>query len=269
MGKRYTNLSGICSTGTLAKTGQPYSIVMQGKADIDAMLALQATVMNDLSAEEKSYLVPKDRAFFEKHFASDNIVLGVVVDGKLVAQAIIVNPTSKNPKTGMTDMPGNLPPEKVTVIQGVIVHPDYRGNRLMTEMVDAWLKIAQFEGRRHAIAEVSTTNHFSWSVFLKEGLHIHSIGYDPADAVYLYNMHANVKKLINARLKPAFNAVAPRGGKNMPCNVTNIEAQKTLIARGFNGVAFDRPNQRIIFAKPANNNPLTTVKKCITKIFRS
>lgn len=269
MGKRYTNLSGICSTGTLAKTGQSYSIVMQTPRDIDAMLALQATVMAELSAEEKSYLVPKDRAFFEKHFASDNIVLGVKVDGQLVAQAIIVNPTAKNPKTGMTDMPGNLAPEKLSVIQGVIVHPDFRGNRLMTEMVDAWLKIAQFEGRRHAIAEVSTTNHFSWSVFLKEGLHIHSIGYDKADAVYLYNMHANVTKLIKARLTPAFNAAAPRGKVHTPCHVNNIKAQKVLIARGFNGVAFDRTNQRIVFAKPANSNPITTVKKCITKIFRS
>ena len=40
---------------------------------------------------------------------------------------------------------------------------------------------------------------------MKEGLQLHSIGYDDEDAVYLYNMHANVKKLINARLQPTLD----------------------------------------------------------------
>lgn len=262
MGNRYQNISGIFKTDSLIKTGQQYQIVLQTPADIDAILALQTTVMNDLTAEEQSYLVPKDRAFFEKHFASDNIVLGVMVDGKLVAQSIIVNPTKKNPKTGMTDMPGRIPPERVTVIQGVIVHPDFRGNRLMTEMVDAWLNIARFEGRRHAIAEVTAENHFSWAVFMKEGLQLHSIGYDDEDAVYLYNMHANVKKLINARLQPAFNtAAAKHSPKSVVVANSDIKTQQKLLRKGFKGVARNSQTGDIIFDKPKSKGIISTIKK--------
>lgn len=262
MGNRYQNISGIFKTDSLIKTGQQYQIVLQTPADIDAILALQETVMKDLTAEEQSYLVPKDRAFFEKHFASDNIVLGVMVDGKLVAQSIIVNPTKKNPKTGMTDMPGRIPPERVTVIQGVIVHPDFRGNRLMTEMVDAWLNIARFEGRRHAIAEVTAENHFSWAVFMKEGLQLHSIGYDDEDAVYLYNMHANVKKLINARLQPAFNtAAAKHSPKSVVVANSDIKTQQKLLRKGFKGVARNSQTGDIIFDKPKSKGIISTIKK--------
>lgn len=262
MANRYQNTSGIFKTGSLIKTGQSYQIVLQTAADIDAMLALQAVVMDTLSSEEKSYLVPKDRAFFEKHFASDNLVLGIKVDGQLVAQSVIVNPTRKNPKTGMTDMPGRLAPERVTVIQGVIVHPDFRGNRLMTRMVDAWLNIARSEGRRHAIAEVTSDNHFSWSVFMKEGLHLHSIGYDPEDAVHLYNMHASVKQLITARLHPAFNSVAPKNdlGKPTAAN-TDIAGQKKLLGLGFKGVARDSRTGHIIFDKSAAVSAPPAIKK--------
>lgn len=262
MATRYQNISGIFKTDTLIKTGQQYQIVLQGPADIDAMLALQATVMDELSDEEKSYLVPKDRAFFEKHFANENIVLGVKVDGKLVAQSVVVNPTKKNPKTGMTDMPGRIPPERVTVIQGVIVHPDFRGNRLMTEMVDAWLNIARYEGRRHAIAEVTSDNHFSWAVFMKEGLQLHSIGYDPDDAVYLYNMHANVKKLINARLQPAFNSAAKKHGPASKAVANaDISQQQKLLRKGFKGVARNNQTGDIIFDKPARPGIAAIIKK--------
>ncbi len=249
-------------TGALIKTGQPFDIVLQTSADIPAILHLQKTVMDQLGDEEQSYLVPKDRAFFEKHFASDNIVLGIKVDGQLVAQAVIVNPSAKNPKTGMTDMPGCIKPHKVTVIQGVIVHPDFRGNRLMTEMVDAWLDIARAQGRIHAIAEVTAENHFSWSVFMKEGLQLHSIGYDREDAVHLFNMHANVKKLIHARLAPAFNtAAAKTGPRSVICAANDLAQQKKLLSKGFKGVARDNRTGNIIFDKPKGATLRTLLKK--------
>ncbi len=252
MGQKNKNPAQFLTKGTLAKTGQPYEMVLQGAGDIDAILDLQKIAMDDLSDEEKSYLVPKDRAFFEKHFASGNLMLGIISEGKLVAQCVIVNPTKQSPKTGMTDMPGRLAPHRVTVIQGVIVHPDYRGNRLMSEMVDVWLEIARMQGRRHAISEVTVDNHFSWAVFMKEGLQLHSIGYDPDDAVHLYNMHAEVSQLIEQRLNIAFNQVAapPPSQKAVPVSLHELDKQRALIKKGFKGVARNPKTGEVIFDKP-------------------
>lgn len=253
-------------SGHLRKTGEEYHMRLQTPADIDAILALQDVVMDDLTEEEQVYVVPKDRAFFEKHFANGGLVLGVFCGGRLVAQSVIVNPTRANPKTGMTDMPARMAVHKVTVIQGVIVHPELRGNRLMTVMVDAWLDIARRDGRCHAIAEVAAGNHFSWKVFMKEGLQLHSIGYDPEDAVHLYNMHARVNGLIKRRLQPEFNTVAARPPESsVVCKAGNLEQQKKLLGKGFRGTATQDHGQSIVFEKhrrPLGATIKDTIRKC-------
>ena len=88
-------------TGTLAKSGQDYKIVELTKQQIPEILALQSKVIGDLKPEEKSFVLPKDKEFFEKHFDTGNDMLGIIVDGKLIAQSILLYPTKENPKTGL------------------------------------------------------------------------------------------------------------------------------------------------------------------------
>jgi hypothetical protein len=235
-------------TGTLKKTGAPYEITTLTPADIPQILNLQDEVFDSLTADEQNFLLRKDKSFFENHFAHGNIVLGIVSEGKLVAQSVILHPTSAHPKSGMTDMALDAKPEEVTVLQGVIVHPDYRGNKLMTFMVDEWLAVANAEGRKHALAEVTTGNFFSWSVFMKEGLGIHSLGCDKSDGTDLYNMYAEVAPLMEKRLKGDFNNAAAV----VKVPLGDIESQKTLTNAGFLGVAFEAANQNIVFQAPKN-----------------
>lgn len=232
-------------TSRLKKTGEDFSIVTLCPADIPQMLALQNDVFLDMTKEEQNFLLRKDRKFFEDHFANGNPVLGIISGGKLVAQSIVVNPTAAHPKSGMTDMTLDATPEQITILQGVIVHPDFRGNKLMTYMVDEWLDIAKKEGRKHAIAEVATGNFYSWSVFMKEGLSIHSLGHDDKDGADLYNMHAKVQPMIKQRLKPEFNKASKL--PSVEVAASDLESQKTLTKAGFVGVAFNAANQNIIF----------------------
>jgi ribosomal protein S18 acetylase RimI-like enzyme len=234
--------------GSLKKSGGDFALVSLSAKNIDAILALQDIIFDSLSEQEQSFLLRKNEEFFEKHFAAGNIVLGVVHNGQLVAQSVVVNPTAQNPKTGMVDMVLDAQPWQVTIIQGVVVHPAYQGNRLMSEMVDAWLAIAEKQGRTHAIAEVAVGNYYSWSIFMKEGLHIHSMGVDPADGTELYNIHAKVAPLVKKRLQPDFNKA---GAKNsIKCSHADIEAQKKLLSSGYKGVRFDPASGTIEF-KPS------------------
>lgn len=243
------NTTTIMQTGPLPKSGGDYSLVLLSVAHIEQILLLEKEVINALSQEERSYLLEKDKYFFEQHFANGNLVLGVVHDGVLVAQSVVVNPTPTNPKNGMVDMPLKAKPEEVTVLQGVIVDSAYRGNALMTKMVDVWLDVADKNGRIHALAEVAVGNKYSWAVFMKEGLRIHSMGCDPSDGTEVYNIHADVKVLIQERLSPAFNKVA--GVKEISCARKNIAAQKALLAQDYEGVEYDAKNDNIVFA-PVN-----------------
>lgn len=210
----------ILNTGILPKNGKPFAVILQSEKNIEDILALQALVLSGLTEAEKCFILPKSRAFFEKHLAAGNPVLGIVSEGQLIAQSIVVNPTKERPSTGMVDMRLKAKPEKVTLIQGIIVHPGYRGNALMSVMVDEWLEIAKKQGRTHAIAEVATDNEYSLAVFLKEGLTIHSTGTDPADGTKVFNIHAKVKPLIRKRLSASFNS---KSGKSSP----KIQAKKS------------------------------------------
>ncbi|MEZ0225220.1 MAG: GNAT family N-acetyltransferase [Alphaproteobacteria bacterium] len=238
----------ILQTGPMKKSAGNYALVLLQAKDIPQMLGLQDVAFAALTQDQQTYLHHKTPAFLEKHLAQGNVILGVVADGKLVAQSVVVNPTRLNPNSGMTDMKLDVKPEKLTVIQGVIVDPVYRGNNLMTVMVDEWLALAKAEGRTHALAEVTVQNHHSWSVFMKEGLQIHSMGHDGTDNSEVYNMHASVTHLIGRRAKPDFNKAAAR--KSATCHMSQLLHQKALLRKGYVGVSFNAANQNIVFRAP-------------------
>lgn len=234
------------------KAGGTGTLVSLSPEHIDQILSLQDEVFGALSEDERAFLVKKNRAFFEAHFSHGNIVLGIVHDGHLVAQSVIVNPTTQHPKTGMVDMALTAKPEQITVLQGISVHPDYRGNRLMTVMVDAWLAEARRQNRTEALAEVAVGNHYSWSVFMKEGLRIDSLGIDPADGTQVYNVTANVTSLSKQRLKRTFNRKAARHG--VTCPKDDLKRQRELLAEGYKGVKFNPANGDILF-RPSKRAP--------------
>lgn len=237
----------ILHTAPLKKQSGEYALVLLQEKDIPQMMALQDVAFAALPPEQHCYLHHKSPEFLKKHLADGNIVLGAVAGGQLVAQSVVVNPSLKNPDTGMTDMPLGAQPRKMTVMQGVIVDPAYRGNNLMTAMVDEWLAHAKSQKRTHAVAEVTIENYHSWSVFMKEGLHIHSIGYDKTDNSKVYNMHASVSHLIKKRARGDFNKVAR---KSAVCNMNQLLPQTALLNKGYIGVSFDMASKTITFKAP-------------------
>jgi hypothetical protein len=227
-------------TGQLKKTGEEYTLVSLSDKNIDQILALEDVAFAGLAAGEEAYLLRKDRNFFENHFAAGGDVLGVVHNGHLIAQSIIVNPTAAHPKTGMA-LQTAAPLESLTVLQGVIVDPAYQGNNLMGVMVEAWLAAAQKNGRTEALAEVLPGNAYSWSVFLQKGLHLESIGVDPADNAEVYNMHGHIPSLGRVFKKSAKKTVC--------CPQHDIAAQKQLFTAGYKGASFDRANDNLEFRR--------------------
>ena len=233
----------LLKTGRLKKTGGTYLMVLLNEKDIPQMLALQDVALDALTPQEQTFLHHKTPEDLKKHFKyANNMVLGIVHNGQLVAQSMIVNPTPSHPNSGMSDLKLDVRPEKISTIMGVIVDPAYRGNKLMTVMVDEWLASAKADGRTHALAEVTVENHHSWSVFMKEGLQIKGIGHDDSDNSDVYNMHAFVSHLIKKRARGDFNKVAR---KTVKCGMNQLLPQKSLLRQGYVGVGFDASNQNI------------------------
>lgn len=235
--------------GTFAKTSESYEVTMQTIDNLDEITRLHQEIFDRLEEHEKPYLIERDKSYFENHFEQGHVVVGVVHNGRLVAQALMTLPSEEYPYTGMTDMNmSSLPLEKIAVLNGAIVHPDYRGNSLQTVLTEARIKLAEMRGREHLVSEVAVNNRFSWSTLLKSGLSIHSLGTDSDDGTQLYNLHirANDRGTVH-KLRNEFNHNSRRN--IVSCSQNNLEAQQILISLGYRGVANDIAGQTIQFAR--------------------
>lgn len=229
-------------TGRFKKTGEEYSLVLLAASHIDHILGLQNIAFSHLTENEKFYLANKDRNFFENHFAVGNETLGIVHKGHLIAQAIIVNPTQASPKTGI-DLEIDVPLETVAVLQGAIVHPDYRGNQLQGVLIEERLAVSQKNGRMEILSEVAIGNSFSWSALLRKGLHIESIGQSPFTGAEVYVLRAHLASL---------GKLLKSGGTKVVCAQTDLAKQKELLANGYKGATYDPVHRTITFQRPAN-----------------
>ncbi len=242
----------ILKTGRLEKTGEEYSLAQLSARNIDQVLALQDVAFAHLTGEENVYLAAKDRGFFEKHFDAGNEVLGIVHNNRLIAQAIIVNPTPARPHTGI-DMQIDAPLETIAVLQGAIVDPAYRGNSLQGVLVDERLALSAKNGRTEIFSEVALSNSFSWSVLLQKGLHIACTGISPYTGAEVYVLRGRITSP-DARFDE--NTGKETCAREITvCPQADVARQKQLLAAGYKGTRFDRINRTITFQRLARTMP--------------
>jgi ribosomal protein S18 acetylase RimI-like enzyme len=203
-----------------------------------------------LADNEKTYMLDKSLDYFAKHLnrGEGNAILGILDGDKVIAQSMILHPTSDNMNTNMTDMPNEPDPLMSSVMQAVSVDSTYRGQKLMEIMIDHWVDHAQTHGRTHLLAEVQVENVASYANFLKRGMNIVSIGQDPDDGVNLYNAHETVANMKTKRLTDVFNFHANKPMIKTP--IQDLETQKTMLNEGFIITARDKANNSLIILKP-------------------
>jgi hypothetical protein len=211
--------------------------------------SFHAHINSSLSTTESNFFLEKDYSYFQDHLSPDTEgeIIGAIVDGKLVAQAIIHNPEPKKPDTGMVDLQRSFNALDCTVIQGIGVLPEVRGNQLAERIAQAWLKDAHRKGKVHALAEIEIRNIASWNSLIKGGLDLIEIGIDPEDGSVLYNAHALVKDAIQKPLKTEFNHHAQKD--LIFCQHTDMAQQEILFGKSYKGIAFDKKTKSIIFKK--------------------
>lgn len=246
MAKTNKNNNEILNIGTLCKSGQNYCVKLLDADCLDEIMGLQQKIIDSLPDDQKSFILPKSRTFFENHFKRGaNTMIGIYCEGELIAQSIVLNPSAAHPETGMVDMALVDKPETLSIIEGVLVDPAFRGNRLMEEMVGHWIDYAEQIGRKHVIAEIAIDNPYSWGVFLDKGLTLHSTGTDPDDGTELYNAHESIANIRSKQLSGVFNHYAEK----KTCDAHDLDTQKELLKQGFKGVAYDRKSKKLTMAK--------------------
>lgn len=237
----------IISTGELPRTGGMYCLVLLSRNHVGAMLELETTVYHSLKEEQRTDIVFHDRPAFEKHFDEGHAAIGLIHNGRLAAQSLLLLPSKQHPDIHLTDMRFGASPEKVAVLSGMRVLPEYQGNNIQKLMIGARLNVAQQNNRLHVITECAVRNRASWHNLLQDGLAIHSMGRDPGDGTELYNLYASLNPLMKKRLKPDFNKAACRKTVHVPR--ADLAQQEKLLAAGHKGVCYHRDSDTIGFKK--------------------
>jgi ribosomal protein S18 acetylase RimI-like enzyme len=164
----------------------PHYIRTLDENHIPAMLALQET-------SGDGQVLDRTAGSLKAHFAAGHTAIGVFHRGKLVGQSLIRTETV--PATGVPQQ-GGLRREfmKQSLIGGVIVAREARGQGLGEAMIGLWLGMAQKDGADIAHARVRTGNQKSWEIFLRKGLSITGAGPSPDHPhERVYFMHKPLK----------------------------------------------------------------------------
>lgn len=236
-----------------AVPGKPYKIGTLTALFLDAAAAFHAQTIARLPAQEKSFILPKSEDYFARHIekGNGNIILALTDRDKIIAQSLILHPTQKAPATGMSTMPPTMPAlppaPKLSIMQAVAVHPDYRGQGLMNFMIAYWITHAARHARTALLAEIQVENAASWAGFLKGGLHLVSLAPDPQDGALLYNAHAETAAAQNRALSPGFNHYA--GKIQTLCPPQDYARQAQLFKQGYAVTANDRARNALQLTK--------------------
>lgn len=238
---RLAGRSTTVDVGTL-RDGRPFELLIVQPDRLDDIVSVHRQVIDSLADHQKTYVVPKSRDDFANHLARQGIILGICVEGEIVATASMRLPTKQNADTGLADMAPFCRPDRMAVLQSAAVLPAFQGHGLQQVLIDARLKIAGALGRRHAVTEVHAENVASTKSLMKSGLVIKSAGVDAVDGTRLFNLYARVRPI-----GKAFNAVSkkPAAGKGalVVCDVQDFDVISRALSDGYRGVGVTRDDQ--------------------------
>ena len=239
-------------SGFLSKSGEKFDVVELNKSHIDQILKLQDQTYKTLKPDERTYIIPKDRAYLERHFDTGNEILGVIVDNKLIAQSILQYPNQTITEKDMVKIPDNVDHTKASIMQGVIVDPDFRGHHLMQIMIDHWIEHAETKGRTDLLATIDTANIASWSSFMRGGMNLYFTGIDPNDGGKIYNAHEKVQNIAlkKSDLSCLFNLAAKKKGAMRACHINQVKKQAKLFDKGYVCTSFSKHCGTLTFIEP-------------------
>jgi ribosomal protein S18 acetylase RimI-like enzyme len=197
-----------------------YEMKFLDESALQDILNLQELIARDLPSPEIFRLHDED--YFSRLFRLERSVIGVIVDGSLIAYSLIYIPGKGGENLGRDVGLPEEELERVAHLQAAVVHPAYRGNGLQKKMGAAHLKVIEEMGFEHVLCTVSPKNPFSLRNVFSNGFVIR--GLKPKfEGAWRYIMYKNFLHAISFRCE----TVSIRG--------SDIECQVDLLSRGYLG----------------------------------
>jgi hypothetical protein len=225
------------SQNTRARTSV-YRIAVLEKKHLPLVMQLQEVIVQNLSRPD--LLQPFSYDFMKRHMGPKGVVLGVIVENRLVAFRNLYYPDPRDKEWNLgldLDLP-EKELDSVANLQMVCVHPRFRGNRLASIMNRVSLGLLRERGTHHHIcATVSPYNIWNIPVLLDSGFRVARLK-NKYGGKLRYIVHQDLRSPLRFKDESAVQV-----------RLDDLAAQRKWFDSGFYGVALSKRDDR------RRNNP--------------
>lgn len=188
---------------------------------LSSIMTLQEMIVEDLKGTN---IYQHDSAEFIKScLKTHGRIIGIVVKDKLIAYRIIYFPKHSDDNLGIDlDFPEKIL-TKVAHFEGLIVHPDYRGNSLAFKMNSQALNLMKTLKYHHACVTISPKNLYNLKIVFQLGFVIKKLKIKYVDKLR-YILHKNLEQELS--FNPKYDILIPS---------TDIDAQQKALQQGLMG----------------------------------
>ena len=210
---------------SFVRRGKILEMRFLAESSLSDLAALQSLVVSTL--HEIEIFMPHDEEYLSRIFQTENSVLGVLAGEKLVAYSIIRYPGMGKDNLGLDLDLAEEDLKTLAHLQAIAVHPHFRGYGLQQELAAAHLQVLERSGYEHICCTVSPKNPVSLNNLLSCGFRVRAL--NPKFAGWWrYILYKN-------KNWPMTCAGMAATGDETALNCLNIECQRDLIQRGFEG----------------------------------
>lgn len=183
------------------------------QADIPAIIDLQKQVLSDLPMQNRHYFKTRGYEVFSRHIGAKMPVFGIRGEFGLSAMAMLTDPSSP----AACNMQGYPIKEnqKTSIIQGLLVNPDARGQGLSGRMLDIVSAFAVNSGTTTLLAKVASCNIPSMETFCRNGFEKVATDIDSTHGHKVHFLSApahRVQALMSAKRHLGGRAITPLSG---------------------------------------------------------
>ena len=213
------------------------------------VLRLQDKIIAGFNEDEKHFILKRSVEDFMRALDSESTHMVGVFDGdKLVAQSIFEFPKN-NQKRDLEEFACDVANNDLVIYKATLVDVDYRGQGLMSKLLEYRENKAKQAGKKVAINQIAIDNPASWINALKNGMSIRKIDNDPEDGakvLYLQKEFDLPNEQMSEGKKEFFVYIGKDIHKEIPALFNKM---RHLVEQGYRGVRLDKQTNSIVWVK--------------------
>ena len=231
------------------------------------VLKLQDKIIEGFRKDEKHFILRRSVEDFMKALDSENIHMIGIFDGdKLIAQSIFEFPHD-NQQRDMEEFAGEISNNDLVIYKATLVDKDYRGQGLMSKLLDYRETKAKQSGKKVAINQIAIDNPASWINALKNGMSIRKVDKDPDDGakvLYLQKDFYEAKEDYTSDGDTFSMYIGKDIHKEIPALFNKM---RHFVEKGYRGISLDKQTNSIIWAKSENQKGNYMLNNSVSTLF--